>query len=168
MPKLQPGSGVSDALLTLVGKIAIQWSYVDFLVREILSGLKDLDENSRGDIRGAYLRGKNGKTNEAINLAKEKITDAADKQHLIEWLAQVDSLAEDRNLVQHGIIVYKDPGGHTEPKFFVFRGKYKKLEQDFTKERLADLLKEISDLSANLLSICRKYGYVEIALLKQL
>ncbi len=166
--KLQPGPGVSDELLTLVGKIAIQWSYVDFLVSEFLSGLKGLDQESRDEIRGADLRGKSGKSKEAADLAKENITDETDKDNLSKWLGQVTSLAEDRNLVQHGIIVYKDKEGRTIPQMFVFRGKYKKSAQAFTKERLIELLEEISNLSANLLSMCEKYKYVELSLIEKL
>ena len=167
MAKLQPGSGVSDELLTLVGKIAVQWSYVDFLVSEILSGFKGLDQNGRDTIRAQSLRGDNGKIRQTLELV-EKISDQADKDNLTKWLSQISELAEDRNLVQHGIIVYKDPNNRKEPKMFVFRGKHKKSEQEFTKEGLEKLLKEISELSADLLSICEKYKYADVVVLKEL
>jgi hypothetical protein len=66
-------------------------SYVDFIVSEILSGLKGLDQNSRDNIRAQSLRGEKGKIKQALELVG-KISDQADKDNLSKWLTQTSEL----------------------------------------------------------------------------
>jgi hypothetical protein len=167
MAKLQLTSAVADELLSLVGKIAIQWSYLDFLVSELLCGLKGLDENSRDAVRGANLRGDNGKIKQATDLLNS-IDDQVDRENLRKLLEQAYSLAEDRNLVQHGIVVYRNPKDHNDPLIFVFRGKHKGTGQAFTKDWLVGVLSEMSQLTTNLLACCEKQKCVDISPIEKL
>src|SRR5262245_17477531 len=90
-----------EELLALVGKISLQWAYIDFLAGEILGGLKGVKGQARA--QQIHRRDTWRKSEEAAEeLAKSSTIDHAERQKILCILKQVDELALDRNLVIHG------------------------------------------------------------------
>lgn len=138
-------------LLAIVGKIAIQAAYADFLIGEVFGGLTKADEEKRN----AKIRGID--TWRKIKSIKEV---QANDLVLLELLTKAESLFQDRNVVIHGIITYVDEE-FSIPEYTMFRGKNSGKRISFSEQTLIPILSELDDLCRHLLKICLDNEYVK-------
>jgi len=148
-----------EELLALVGKISLQWAYIDFLVGELLGGLKGV----KGQARAQQIHPLDTlhKSEKARKLAKSSFTDHGERQKILGILKQVDELALDRNLVIHGMVIYAKPDNSTDPQIMIFRGKYRGTLKPFSKSLLEPLFDQLSELAAELMDVCLRHGFSE-------
>jgi hypothetical protein len=150
---------ISSELLVLIGKIAVQSVYVDFLIGELLGGLTDSAPSA--DRSMIHARDTRGKTEDAEKLIKSSLTDSPDRAPLLELVKQAADLLSDRNLVLHGLISYRGKE-LKEPIYLAFRGKHKGKEVPFTKDTLVPIMNDLDDLSSKLMEELTKRGYISL------
>jgi hypothetical protein len=153
-PRPSPNHLPAD-LLMLVGKIAIQSAYLDLLLGEFLSGLNNTPSDERA--KTVHALDTRTKTQEAEKIIKTKIAES-DRGLLLSLIQRASDLLQDRNLALHAIIAYRK-NNLSDPIYVAFRGKYLRKEMPFSKETLDPILKDLDDISRELLGECSKRGY---------
>jgi hypothetical protein len=145
-------------MLSLIGKISVQWTHLDFLLGELLGGFKGLDAKKRGqDIHWLYT---SDKIKQIRSLVETTLTDEKEKTSLLALITEIDELSKDRNYVIHGLIHYKAPDAKSPSYIKVFRGKYRDEQKPFSKETLDPILSEINKLCDSMFTECDHRGYL--------
>jgi hypothetical protein len=139
-------------LLTLVGQIAVQSTYVDFLVGQILGALKGVDGEERA--KTIHVLDTRRKTQEIEKLLKGD----AQRASILNAVTNAGTLLADRNLVLHAIIAYAKPDDWSTPLYLAFRGKYVGKEVPFSKATLSPIFSQLDEISRDLMAACSELG----------
>jgi hypothetical protein len=113
---------IPNDMLSLVGKINVRWTQVDFLLGELVGGLKGLDVKTRSE--QIHKLDTKDKITQAASKVEAKIKDQKEKDSIIKLISQAKDLATDRNYVIHGLIHQKAPVEKSTFYIKIFRGKY--------------------------------------------
>jgi hypothetical protein len=146
-----------DDLLVLVGKIAIQTAYMDYLLGILLAGLKGIAKNDME--KKVHALDTRVKIAEAENLIKTSIQEPK-RRLILSILNRASSLSNDRNLVIHGIIRHKDDT-LDNPIYWAFRGPYVGTDVPFSKDTLEPIYTDLGNICEELLSECIEFKYHE-------
>ena len=145
-------------LLILVGKIAIQSAYVDFLIGELLSGLKNTETAKRAET--IHILDTRRKIQDAEKLVKTSFNES-ERASLLYLLKRTGELLADRNLVLHAVIAYREKE-MVSPIYIPFRGKHFGKTLPFSKDTLEPIFRELDEVSQELLEVCSKHGYIAL------
>lgn len=146
-------------LLTLVGKIAVQAVYVDFLLGEVYAGLKGVGADERA--KTIHPLDSRFKSREAAKLA-ETVLQVPDRPAVIDAVNRAGELLADRNFVLHGVVVHRDPIANNPPEIVIFRGKYAGQPKLFSRETLEPIFTDLDQVSQELVAVCLKHGFSDI------
>jgi hypothetical protein len=143
-------------LLVLVGKIAIQSTYVDLFLGQILGVLTGVEETKRAET--VHILDTRRKAQQVEKLLKNE----SKRAHISDAAKRAGELLAERNLVLHAIIAYAKPDDWSNPLYVAVRGKYAGKEVPFSKDTLEPIFRELDAVSQELMAVCSGLGAHEL------
>jgi len=141
MPKLYTYPATPDEIVTLIGRIAIESSFMDMLLGSIL--LARLKESGKHNPQGIYAL----PTKRKIERLGEEFPDA----ELKPILTRAEAALLDRNLALHGIAAATDTGILAN-QTIAFRDKYSEKPQPRSAELFRTILDAVAETSGDLMA----------------
>lgn len=145
-------------LLTLVGKIAVQSTYIDMLLGALLGGLTGVPADDMA--AKVHVLDTRRKVQDAEKVVKASIEEP-ERSKMLSLLDRAGDMLAERNLVVHAVVAYKQPEPK-DPVYVPFRGKHVGKNPPFNKETLDPIFNDLDQISRELTEMCLERRYIQL------